>query len=517
MIIGVLQHEPPVEDSWTEDKSDIKPDPEFDTAYFKFLDLEHRMPRKRQGQIELYARVSWLQLNLALRALGLPEHLAEPPDNFFQNEVRPTYVDYPCGSDEFLYGKGKRQGILAVKQMLGGPLTEGEKVKIRIASQKRVDTRPPEQPKDSKRPRLSSGTSGTLSGPVAKYMAYDQINAAADLEDSLREGSHQVHKPLARPNDQRLVLPTHPNRAEILAIYGPRLRSIVNSQFKTRFSLSNLDEKLPRVASERNAWLKAAEEEINLERATIKSKIVKISSPTAAKELRIAAFKLKLARSLYMVGLLSGTPAVSARVRKAALQDRLSDWILYEEAWNASDVHLLSRSRLTEEKQAAINEDINERKTNIGRWNRFLQQLGGGNNNNSSGVDLGNDDDDDDGNYAAREEGFKDGVPWLTEEQIETAEGILMGVLNPRLPDRGDYLLDKRSERRRREWFDKMAVAKLTGEPVPAWTHKKVVDPFTAGGPPDYETLPRETVWDRLQYMWVLTFWRFYQLRHLEL
>ncbi|KAI0392235.1 hypothetical protein F5Y17DRAFT_460057 [Xylariaceae sp. FL0594] len=535
MAMALRKHRPPVEDSWDEDKGDIKPDSGFDAAYAEFLDLDRQTPQKRQDRMESYARASWLRLTQALRALGLPEHLATPPDNFFHNETRPAYVDYPCGSDEFLYGKGKRQGILAVKQMLGGPLTDEEKARIRAATRKRKGSGPPERPEGSKRNQASVDMDKIPSDPthlagLAEYMTtYTRRNAMMDLADAGREGSYQADAPFPRAQDSRLLLPTHANHMEMLQKYAPELSSMIYEEFESKFGMDELHESLPRTAEERAPYLKAAEEEVEKSRAMVESKIGRVRSLATAKELRIAAFRLKLSRSVYMLGFFSGIPWLSDSETRGALRDRLTDWILHEQAWNVADMQLLSLPRLSAERKAALNEDIEARKSNIETFTRYIAEIdavvdedgevGDRDSDVAAEADVKPEDDnvgETEETRTAEEESAKDGVPWLTQEEIKTAKLILNDALNPKLPDRGDYLLDKRSERRRCEWFEKMAVARLTGKPVPAWTHKKVVDPFTDGGPPGHEELPRETVWDRLQLMWVLTFWQFYQLRHLE-
>ncbi|KAI1813412.1 hypothetical protein GGS20DRAFT_586515 [Poronia punctata] len=490
MAIGLIDHEPPIREVWLEDGSDLKSDPDFDIAYEEFLALDDRIPRNRQGQIELYARMSWIQLNHALRALHIPEHLAEPDDGFFNSNIRPTYVDYPCDSAEFLNGRGEHPGVLGLKEMLGGPLTAAESESVKRWRKKRPTTT--NILMNIKRHRSDPTSS---KNDMARYKSYNRLNAAADLEDVLVEGTYLVsNKTSKRENNQDLMHPTYPNRPEILATYEPAFCALVNEHFKTKFGLPDINHSLPKTSSSRRDWLTNAESEIRFARTLIRQKMAGINSAPVAKEVRIAAYRLKLARALFMYGLFSGgNPPASTSIIKTALRDRLSDWVLHEEAWNASDDNLLSRSGLKKETYNAVRESVKKREINIQNWSKWQ--------------DADTDDDVDVGVEMPL---------MMTKDEIDTAESLLMDVLHPRLPDRGDYLLDKRSERRRREWFGKMAVAKLTGEPIPEWTHKKVVDPFAAGGPPGFEKLPRNTVWERLLYMWVLTFWRLYQLGHLE-
>ncbi|KAI1366001.1 hypothetical protein F5Y08DRAFT_302364 [Xylaria arbuscula] len=105
----------------------------------------------------------------------------------------------------------------------------------------------------------------------------------------------------------------------------------------------------------------------------------------------------------------------------------------------------------------------------------------------------------------------------LDDDEVVRAEHVLRCVLNRRmLPDAGNYLVDAREEGRRRRWFESYAEAKASGREIPPWRHRAPVDIFAAGGPPGWRDMPTETVWDRLLFMFVLTHWRFFQLRELE-
>lgn len=93
-----------------------------------------------------------------------------------------------------------------------------------------------------------------------------------------------------------------------------------------------------------------------------------------------------------------------------------------------------------------------------------------------------------------------------TDEEIDNGQVLLQSCPHPKPPDSGDYLLDRWEENGQLRWCEKLALARLTGRPVPGWTYKASFGPFRAYGPPGWENLPEETVWDRLQYMWVLPY-----------
>ncbi|KAI1750698.1 hypothetical protein F4782DRAFT_532188 [Xylaria castorea] len=206
-----------------------------------------------------------------------------------------------------------------------------------------------------------------------------------------------------------------------------------------------------------------AKNEIQTSRASMNLYINNAGSPFKAKQLRLAAYRLKLARSLYMVG------------------DRLDDWILHERAWTAGDQHLLDRAGLKKETFEVLQPDIKKRDANIKEWRGMQKEL-------DRNVDAGE-----------KENEGNDGADQQQQQQHEA------GSTRP-----------EPQIAQRRRWYDKMAAAKLRGQRIPKWEHKKVVDPFKAGGPPGWEDLPTETYWERLKYMWIISFWRLYQLKELE-
>ncbi|TRX89190.1 hypothetical protein FHL15_009888 [Xylaria flabelliformis] len=491
---------PPAREAWTDDGNDLKPDEEFDAVFQRFRDLDTLFPRKTQDDYELYARESWIILLDACRTLHIPEIRAQPGDHFFDNETRPTYVDYPQASDEALYGQGKRPGILTVKSNLGGPLLEKQEKGIKQAKKREAES---VAQSANKRPRNEVGYSMTI------------VNATADLEDVFRDSQFLTPKDddIARPGTKRLVTPTCENRKQLLATYRDDLRTIADRLYKRKFKTPLTKAMLPSTAEDRAAWLKTAADEIRESRATVNLYIDGASSPAKAKKLRLAAYTLKLARAIYMIGLLSGTPPASHAEIKTALRDRLDDWILHERAWTVGDQYLLSRAGLTSETLNVLESDIKKRDANIKEWRRMQNELDGNADKNQ------NDSNDDTKEQQQQQEPSPTdphGGPVLTKTQIKNANQILSRVLNPRLPSGGDYARDVAEEGRRRRYYTQVAAAKLRGQPIPKWEYKKVVDPFKAGGPPGWEDLPTETYWDRLKYMWILSFWRLYQLKELD-
>ncbi|KAI0530433.1 hypothetical protein GGR58DRAFT_524469 [Xylaria digitata] len=485
---------PPAREAWTACGNDLKLDAGFDRIFDEFNNLDNRR-RKTQGDYESYARSSWNLLQDACSALHIPHNQLISGDDFFNNDTRPTYVDYPCNSEEFLYGKRDRPGILSVKSILGAPLTQDEQLKIKNATEKHNAKLSPQLSKK---------------GPAELVYRMTQDNAVADIEDSLREiqvsGLDELH--ISRPAAERLITPTCENRKEILVLYKDDLCQIIEDIYTKKFKMPLDQETVPFTPEKREHWLKLAASEITTARGFIKVNINGPGSPARDKKLRLAAYRLKLSRALYVFGLLSGESDASPAEVKNALLERLEDWITHEQAWNTGDSHILARVPLSQETSSIVQQHIETRKGNIAQWREMRDKL---KKSPSHNYLASNKDNKPQGQVE------EDVSPVLTEEQIKTAQLLLDSVLTPKLPNASDYLLDVREERRRRDWFQKRALARLTGEPIPEWTHKRVVDPFTAGGPPGWQNLRRKTCWERLRYMWVMTAWRLYQLRELEL
>ncbi|KAF2970155.1 hypothetical protein GQX73_g3462 [Xylaria multiplex] len=379
------------------------------------------------------------------------------------------------------------------------------------------------------------------------------VNAAADVEDILRVSKYRGmwDWDAERPDSNRLVTPTVEIRKTTLVAYREDLRHIIDGLYKNKFKTPTSRAKLPQTPGERKAWLDLAHGEVRLARAVVLDLMGKATSPAKAKQLRLAAYKLKLARALHTLGLLSGEPAASEREIRKGLQERLEDWALYEEAWNASELATLQRQGVSQELFDIITTNVRERAENVTRWEEMYEQLEResgaekkvkgekkseseeekpaedstlASSSLSSSSSSSEEEEEEEEEEIVKEtvvddaeiEDVPDGEIFLTDEEISNGRALLRNALHPKRPSAGNYLLDSREEGRRRRWFQAKALAKLTGQPIPVWSHKAPFDPFKNNGPRGWENLPLETNWDRLQYMWVLTNWRFFQLRELE-
>ncbi|KAI0198384.1 hypothetical protein F4808DRAFT_436193 [Astrocystis sublimbata] len=577
--MGLLLDEirPSNRDAWKKDGTDLLENSDFNRAYQEFCDVP-QATRNTQSHYMRYARASWLTLQDAFLALDIAAYEVYPGDEFFNNEFRWTFVEYPFGSPEFKYGVGTRPGMLALKDKLGGRPTSRESARMKVClDAEGKPTRTSEsaryrelqgryksmkagirkadgetKKKDNKR----SPTDEDASKPKKQRVALggytmNKVNAAADVEDCLRD-THitKVNQDvLDRPGPDRLLTPTVETRVATLAAYHKDLVNISNEIYKRRFGTPTNRSKLPQTAADRADWLDRAEKELRQARFEVKEIIDSLTTPAKAKRLRLLAFKIKLARALYTIGLVSGNPAASPDEINQGLIGRLDDLILHEEAWNAAEALTLERGGLRTDTYKAIDELMKARTTNIARWKELragMRTAGSAaidaesvakpisrhetpirHSESTRTQEAVNDpeagkDDENAKDNEAEEEGeaeVKSSVEFarvLTSEEVKNGRILLSNVLTPKKPDRGDYMLDWREERRRQLWYEEVAHNYLVGKAAPKWNHPPPVDIFADGGPPGHEKLPRKTYWDQLQYMIVMTMWRFYQLRLME-
>ncbi|KAI1127100.1 hypothetical protein F5Y10DRAFT_200229 [Nemania abortiva] len=616
---------------WTQDESDIKPDEGFERIFKEFVDLEKRSHFPQ----EKYVLESHRLLQTACEALNIAGDEAYPSADFFSNERRPTFVEYPYGSWEFSYGKGDRPGILHLKSRLGALLSaedlsllgrsheevrkEAEKkerklkkqqkkeekkkivkklrIKVKNATgkdeqqqqqKKKKTTKRPRTtdsltsastlpPKKPKRPRTSTTTSTTTprtprtSFSATFGYAMTLVNAAADIEDLLRDSKYTELRggDAPRPDSERLVTPTVEIRKATLVQYRDDLRHIIEEIFKRKFGMPTNKDKLPQTASERSAWLARATKELGIARASVHQLIDTANSPAKAKLLRLAAYRLKLVRAIYTLGLLSGDPPVEIDEVRDGLKARLQDWILYERAWNAAEKLTLKRAGLSNELYYTIRDQNRARKANIVQWKGMVKQLNrgpiplppkdtkplqpkdtettepddtdlydpdtpkptpkprkdhtiyedGGEPADDSGL---YDDDDDEGTKKPEkpqeEQQDEQQDEQQEEEQEEEVEEEEPPEENP--PDPGITLTDAEihngKRRLSRALHPRRPGSSRHYPPSPVLVNGAPVDIFAAGGPPGWENLPQNSVWARLQYMWVLTDWRFFQMRLLK-
>ncbi|KAI1381583.1 hypothetical protein F4677DRAFT_403507 [Hypoxylon crocopeplum] len=504
--------EPPVQSAW--DGDDLIYHKRFQRVYEKFIGLDEAarntdedcwrlMFRSQQCLIEAFGG-----LRIPLAVIKLQAY------DLFDEKKRPTYIDFSCTSDEFLYGHLGRPGVLDLREKLGGPINEDQKATMERAKrpeshslpQRRRPASPSRaEPPAQKRARTDPGYKMTME------------DVDADIRDIYSDAVFMnIHE---RPSLDTLVTPTTENRAETLASYQDELTKRIRLYRRLYFS----PEFPPRAQALRDELLHQMDEEIPLLRAEAKAASASKAS-AKLKEARLAVYALKFLRTLHMHLLLSSTPRVPDERLRQALIDRLSDWILYEQVWNAADAKARAATRTTTAKKTWFGGFINARNTNIEKWTDLQTQMR-------------------DAPFAAQEEEVEEEVVQAEEEEEveeepqqqpeqpkKTKESPfrivtrLRGVyLLPRKPGRTVYYnerLELQHEDRRRALAKERALGPPLGggswvnETQWKWENERndrIVKNFAKRGPPDFDQLSDETVFDRLVYMIVITHWRYVQ------
>ncbi|KAI0505691.1 hypothetical protein F5B22DRAFT_651489 [Xylaria bambusicola] len=218
------------------------------------------------------------------------------------------------------------------------------------------------------------------------------VNDSADVLDILRDSKFVTARDRdpGRPDSGKLVTPTVETRRDLPVRYRDDYIYIM-----TRSTSA--------------ASTPLAPHQVAKARDNVKSLIETATTNSKAKQLRLEAYRLKLSRAMYTLGLFSGKPEASKAEIKAGLKARLEDWILYELAWNASEMVNLERVGVSDELKKKIIENVKTREYNIEKWREMWDE-----------VDDDESDKDKDGDEAEDkegEEGYEDEEGYEKEEE----------------------------------------------------------------------------------------------------
>ncbi|KAK7946032.1 uncharacterized protein PG986_010353 [Apiospora aurea] len=189
---------------------------------------------------------------------------------------------------------------------------------------------------------------------------------------------------------------------------------------------------------------------------------------------------------------------------------RLEDWIDHETAWNEADVVTIGRLRATATAtRRKYDERVRKRNASIKRWTEKIEEL------RKKDEAEQQKQREEEKTTAAEvlvvdptptpnkvvEEDEKEEEKWEEEPTAPVLSKTARHQLETRY--QGSILADfpRRYQGARRmdsKYWSTTDSRSLSG-----------VDAFRPGGPPGWETMPTETTWEKLQYMVVLTHWRF--------
>ncbi|KAI1404414.1 hypothetical protein F4819DRAFT_504184 [Hypoxylon fuscum] len=483
MTLLVADNAPATEQAWTGDH--MVNHKRFQRIYSNFINLDQLFdePEEPPGfpkdenitteRCRMLIFQSQELLTQAVRSLGLPIHLAAVPEGLFDDTRRPTYVDFSCKSDEYMYGLGGRTGVLELRSKLGGPITQDQEKKTRNAA-KRGAPSDGAQPPEAKRRRTQT---------------YDMTMQQVDLDihDVYTDAGFKGRT--AKPElKRRLVTPTvEKEDAATLENYRRDLTREL-TRLRTTFYPP---EAVPDSQEERELLITQLRDEIDVVRRQVKEVDHVDEDDDRVRAARIAANSLKFLRSLLLKLILSSDPPATRTVLRQALADRLEDWVSHEEAWSAGDRATASLATTNRDLKSLLDDRVNRRDENITSWQNLLDE------HNKPG----------------------------DEEIMHTS---LLDILEPARPIRTVFT-DRIAEQRREGMTIKRAMNHLLGPPPRGetygdtgsyrWEDEKAIAAIESlvgeGGPPDHADIPRATVFERFTYMVVMTHWRCFQAKDL--
>ncbi|KAI1091458.1 hypothetical protein F5B19DRAFT_458442 [Rostrohypoxylon terebratum] len=569
MTENIVEIDPPREFVWS--AGDIIHRPEFEQAFEQFNNLKaERM--KDDEQIRWFVFQSLRILKKAFESINLPYAIYSLPNVYCWEDELPTYLNYPWNSNKGRFGEGTRPGIVQLKELLGGPLSVEEKRGLRRARESpkkrareddpQTPTRPPKIPKIPKTPKTPRVI---LAGNYSMTMK----NVDADLGNIYEEGNLPVVG--LRYSHLDIVTGTVPNNRSTLRSLalnsdtGNNAATWGISQLLSRLRVwTCLPEKPPRGQSTWDKVISETRDYIAEHRKLLETKVDPDQSTRSLSEGRVRAYGLKFLRTLLIKLLLMSQPPVSSDVLHEAFAARLEDWILFERVWNAGDTrhlrHLENSGRADSLRADALKSIIGRREENItflgGMLRRVRGDVGGTTvepwSSEPSSSDrtsespeglkiirsaIGNPENNGRGiNFTIRDviiqmdENFLQNLhhnPGTVKNQLNLPDGILY-QMQPKHPRVGVHF-NEREEREHLELRRAIALDGLFGARHSGFRGRQlrehfseerlrlsdILEKFEQGGPPDYGSIPKNTVFERLTYMVIMTLWRTFTAKDL--
>ncbi|KAK8112562.1 hypothetical protein PG984_013088 [Apiospora sp. TS-2023a] len=257
--------------------------------------------------------------------------------------------------------------------------------------------------------------------------------------------------------------------------------------------------------------------------------------PARLKAWRMTAWRSRYLRCLHLC-LLCMAGDVDPADFDAVYDRRLEDIIEHEQAWMEADQYALEKQLKTPEAKKDARERIKARKANIVSYNEYLEDGGQ--------VTSGATDTDTDTETETETPQQQPAAPTTPKPKTKRAPPAAAAppafiVPNP-LPKYKSTRMRPEHEQKLLQIMQRIAahshhpegekmkedlgpyaipmpegpvIGSLAHDPNSPTAHQPAADPqsaqkFAVGGPPAYETLPTGTVFEKLQYMIILTLWR---------
>lgn len=514
-------------------KGELAGNPEFEKIFAEFNRLvANGQPKSEyEGRGLVHSSVN-LVLDAARALLISLDAINIPLEKLVNEATRPTCVDKPITEPLFFSGTKEQPGAIAMKAYLGCPQKESESQfpldgSVDYSGEKRdfgVFSDPATAAKFdeyvAKRQALV-GRKGGNAGPTKQnknkstscddhHYRYTIEDADADIEDlqALVEGSART---------KAVVTPVHAMPADVLAKYRATILPNFNEWAWAR------EAGLAGRPDQMSLDLARLEQEIESQRAFIvAARQAGRFNYANLKVLKCTALVLRYLRSLYMRLFLAARPTDDLLQARA---DRLADWILHEEVWNDATRYSLKMAKANSKLGPQHRRDLKAREANIEEWRTQLLAL------QKDIVKKQHAKADEDEEASEEELGGTApagpappvSLPETPKREVEDLDyGAYLDepelVLSPtRYRARMRRPIVRGETRNEYHWVTKENREKqlVKGDKKKRNKQKPpklaVFSAKMAEGPKGYQDLPREKVYDKLQYMIILTFWRVLQ------
>ncbi|KAK8109409.1 hypothetical protein PG999_007546 [Apiospora kogelbergensis] len=514
------EHKPDPAGSW--ENGVLQGNEAFDATFerFQLLGAQFRFP-KDDSERKLLIRGSAQMLREACSDLLLDWKAADIEwQALVDPGQRPTYVSVPITDPTFAAGRvttslqNYLRGILAAKYALGCDPAQDSQANAgatKANSSKRRAAGDASEGPSAKRQQTGTTTTTTTATTADAQAQLQEFQRAFDVDRARADVDLlQRHAGLQEPTcgHDPVLTPLVPYRDATLRAYQKDLRGVVATARGLRGRVladvaAAADEGATR---ELLALLEGQAERARTDVCMSQGK----RNSGALKQRRIAAFRLVYYRALAVL-LVAGAAARGQQARVAAdprVADdldqqhvrRFRDWVMHEEAWNAADRYAIGTMGVNDPQ--SYRDRIQNRDANIALWNSMAEALRAPAGSAKKGAKTAP-------KASAAAPYIKEEEPVADHPAAEAEEGVAQKA---RLTEEDTNLLatqytrtiltNRRFHERRMDhiYQNKTDSRGPNGE-----------DTFARGGPPGYKGLPTATAWDKLQYMIVLTHWRFHQ------
>ncbi|KAK8063298.1 hypothetical protein PG996_007950 [Apiospora saccharicola] len=469
-------------------------------------------------------------------AIAMKAYLGSPPKNDSDSQFpldgsvdysgeKRDFGDFASPDEETITTNNIEIENLPKRQALVGKKAETTKASSRCPVMQNKSIKAASQPSKprwaSKASWVKSSTSSSTSRENDSHYQYTTADANADIGDL--EAVVQGYATGSKPH----VHPVVAMSADLLGKYRPTILPHVLKWNWAREAAS------PEHSDPVGPDLPRLEEEIAaLRQVIVATRLAARPNYSNLKMLKCTVLLVRYLRSLYMRLFMAARPKDDLMQARA---DRLADWILHEEVWNDATKYSLKMTKSTSKLCPQLHRDLEAREANIKDWQDQLLKLQ---------IDIAK-------KQAAKAEEEEEVVDAMDEEEVVVAEEEEeeaaapveeevtaplgppppINLPEPKYKDKdvkdleyGAYLDEPELVLDPTRYAARMRGNTARGSRGTSGTggekkkkQQKVKPPkfvvFAGVGPQGYKELPKEGVYDKLQFMIIMTFWRVLQAK----